>query len=465
MNVSGFESLLQELGFTAVERRKKLRHASDPPTVYFNVKRNGDVYFTAYRKDLDRFSDALWLEIPAQQKKDQDRQLVTLLPVDGKETQAFLNILGRSGSSPIAVSDRPKSVSGISSDTSEQDSTGIFDESVASIEEAYLRLGHTLGWRFLTGPRATLSSRAEIGFITLNPGGDSESADHPRASCEAGNAYLTETWGSNAPGGAPLQRQVQMLFSQLANKVGHDGSLIEFMDTEVMSAYFIPFRSPSLDALPHRKESLRFAISLWEGVFSSWLPRLILTIDNDSFREIVNIFSGRPNAHTIDARRFPTGWGDYQADVLRLSGVRDDGSVAIARLPHLSRFQLFGNPTRVIQLDAFLEYIGRQLQPSAAPSGRKEVVMHSCERIVEAAKYLEANGFTQKQLSSIHHFSLKGRDVTFAEAYRYFGVNRELGEKNLAYAERLAFIADQYKAKAGRFSDLIAQTLKKWPLR
>jgi hypothetical protein len=91
--------------------------------------------------------------------------------------------------------------------------------------------------------------------------------------------------------------------------------------------------------------------------------------------------------------------------------------------------------------------------------------MHSCKKIVDAAKYLEANGFTQKQLSSIHHFSLKGRDVSFAEAYRYFGQNKELKDRNLAYGERLAFIAERYKAKAGRFSELIVQALGKWPLR
>lgn len=91
--------------------------------------------------------------------------------------------------------------------------------------------------------------------------------------------------------------------------------------------------------------------------------------------------------------------------------------------------------------------------------------MHSCEKIVEAAKSLEAHGFTAKQLSSIHHFSLKGRDVSFAEAYRYFGEHKELKDRNLAYAERLAFIANQYKVRTDRFSDLIAQALQKWPLR
>jgi hypothetical protein len=235
------------------------------------------------------------------------------------------------------------------------------DRSVAQIKSAYLQLGHTLGWRFLTGAKSSLSAGAQIGFITLNPGGSAESADHPRASCESGNAYLTETWPVNAPGAAPLQRQVQMLFTELKAKLADDSSLADFMDKEVMSAYFIPFRSPSIAALPFRKESLHFAIGLWEGIFESWLPRLILTIDNESFGEITNILSARPGALRIDARRFPTGWGNYEADVVRLSGVREDVPVTIARLPHLSRFQLFGNPARAPQLDAFLEYLAEQL--------------------------------------------------------------------------------------------------------
>jgi hypothetical protein len=235
--------------------------------------------------------------------------------------------------------------------------TDSFEQAVSKIEFAYRSLGHTSGWRFLTGPKATLSSGADIGFITLNPGGTSESADHPRASCENGNAYVMETWPGSSPGAAPLQRQVQMLFTALKAKLGDNKSLADFMGTEVMSAYFIPFRSPNISALPFRKESLKFAVSLWEEIFAAWSPRLILTVHNDSFREIVNILNARPSARRIDARRFPTGWGNYEADVVRLSGVREDGPITIARLPHLSRFQLFGNPARTPQLEAFLEYL------------------------------------------------------------------------------------------------------------
>src|SRR2546421_606458 len=120
----------------------------------------------------------------------------------------------------------------------------LFDRSMASIERAYVQLGHTIGWRFLTSPRATLSPKSTIGLVTLNPGGDSEPADHPRASSEAGSAYLIETWAGNTRGAAPLQLQVQALFRSLTRHLGEDGSLSTFINQRVMSAHFIPFRSP-----------------------------------------------------------------------------------------------------------------------------------------------------------------------------------------------------------------------------
>jgi hypothetical protein len=88
---------------------------------------------------------------------------------------------------------------------------------------------------------------------------------------------------------------------------------------------------------------------------------LIITIDNKSFEAISGIVSSRPNVRATDRRRFPTGWGAYHADAIRLSGLRDDGTVTIVRLPHLSRFQLFGNPARAPQLGALLDYVSQEL--------------------------------------------------------------------------------------------------------
>jgi hypothetical protein len=141
------------------------------------------------------------------------------------------------------------------------------------------------------------------------------------------------------------------------------------MNTEVMSAHFVPFRSPDFKSLPLQKESLQFAVDLWKGIFASWTPKLILTIDNKSFDEISRILESQTHAPRIDTRRFPTGWGSYEAEVLRLSGVREDGPVTIARLPHLSRFQLFGNPARASKLDAFLDHATQYLQPNRPCKG------------------------------------------------------------------------------------------------
>ena len=190
----------------------------------------------------------------------------------------------------------------------------LFETSVASIEDAYRRLGHTLGWRFLTGPKATLAADVDMAFITLNPGGHRESPDHPRGSCESGNAYLTETWPGSERGAAPLQRQVQMLFAQLVAKLGEKRSLNDFLNTGVMSGYFIPFRSQSIAKLPHRQESSEFASRLWSSIFASRMPKCILTMDVHTYGAIRNVLSSRPTVRATDSRSFPTGWGHLKAN-------------------------------------------------------------------------------------------------------------------------------------------------------
>jgi hypothetical protein len=90
--------------------------------------------------------------------------------------------------------------------------------------------------------------------------------------------------------------------------------------------------------------------------------------------------------------------------------------------------------------------------------------MHICEQVVNSAKYLEESGFTQKQLSSIHHFSLVGRDETFRRLEKYFSENKNLQKRNTDLANRIIFVADQYKQNKGSFSKLIDQALEKWPL-
>ena len=78
--------------------------------------------------------------------------------------------------------------------------TDLFKSSCEAIEREYARLGHSLGWRFITGPKSTFSKQTEFLFISLNPGGDHEPTDHPRESSEKGSSYLIESWKGMPPG-------------------------------------------------------------------------------------------------------------------------------------------------------------------------------------------------------------------------------------------------------------------------
>lgn len=233
----------------------------------------------------------------------------------------------------------------------------LFDRSVASIERAYEKLEHTIGWRFLTGPRATLSPNTAIGFVTLNPGGDAEPVDHPRASSEAGSAYLIETWPGSSRGAAPLQVQVQALFGSLARHLGYQGTLSTFMNQRVLSSHLIPFRSPRFADLPRRSESVAFAQSLWTDILTHWTPRILLTIDREAFKHLRTILLQRPGARESDYQRFDTGWGTYQAEAARLIIPDSRGALTLARLPHLSTFKLFSRPACGPYLDRFLAYL------------------------------------------------------------------------------------------------------------
>lgn len=88
-----YVELFRELGFDEAEKGKTLKHWKAIPSIYFNIKADGTVYFTSYRKFADRFSDVLWKELDAQQSKDDKPHLMTQRPMPGKERAAFESLL------------------------------------------------------------------------------------------------------------------------------------------------------------------------------------------------------------------------------------------------------------------------------------------------------------------------------------------------------------------------------------
>jgi hypothetical protein len=125
--------------------------------------------------------------------------------------------------------------------------------SPTSIEAEYQRLGHTLGWRFLTCPEGNIGT-ASVALVTINPGGASFEA--PRWSVEEGSAYAIERWKGCAPGQETLQRQVIRMFQ-----------IMDVKPDKVLSGYLVPFRSQDWSKLPKKSDSIRFGIGLWREVF------------------------------------------------------------------------------------------------------------------------------------------------------------------------------------------------------
>lgn len=271
---------------------------------------------------------------------------------------------------------------------------------VESINAAYTRLGHRLGWRFLAGPRRTFASRAPFALITLNPGGAREDPGHPRTSSENGSAYWIESWKGHPPGTAPLQLQFQELFARLVPIVDTSESPRAFVENRVLVAHFVPFRSPSLAALHRRSESIAFAHRFWAELLAEWIPRTILTIDRVTFKNLRGIILNRP-AEVVAHRRFPTGWGHYTAEVFRFRVSKRGETVTLARLPHLSRFRLMSNEACRQPLQDFLDYV-------CAPDHQAAVPHHSHARRprLRSAPRTPREASPRRRIDSVSHSRL-----------------------------------------------------------
>lgn len=199
----------------------------------------------------------------------------------------------------------------------------LFDSLVSDIENEYRRLGLSLGWRFLTCSQKNLSPETDVLFLTLNPGGSINRADHPPASCEDGSAYLVESWSGAAPGQSKLQKQVRALFKLISTDI-----------ESVLTGQLVPFRSPSWSELPRRAECLEFGKRLWKEIIDYVQPTLIIAMGKSQLRPALHDICGQPE----ESRDILVEWGSISAGLDLLPGTR------IVSLPHLSRF---GIMTRV----------------------------------------------------------------------------------------------------------------------
>lgn len=213
----------------------------------------------------------------------------------------------------------------------------LFDESVAEINKFYNEWGYQLGWRFLNGSKKTLTNNPAIAFITLNPGGNKIPKDHSWESCENGSSYLYESWRNCPPGKSNLQKQIQLMFEKIISVTDTPIQRNELIERS-LTGYFVPFRSPRLTDLEHKKEAFKFAESLWSKIFTQVRPKLFICIDRRTHKHLRSIITNVYGLPLSKEQKLNTGWGNYKAD---LDEFGDGNQVKMLRLPHLSTFKLF----------------------------------------------------------------------------------------------------------------------------
>lgn len=220
--------------------------------------------------------------------------------------------------------------------------SNLFNASCSAIEKKYQALDYKIGWRFLTTGKATFCDTTNFALITMNPGGDRDPPDHPHASQEAGSAYLVERWGT-VPGQSKLQRQVQELFRSLHTRVAPNEQFKNFVNEQVLSTHFIPFRSPTYKQLAHKEEANQFAEDLWSGILQEILPKLIFVMDKNTCARLSTLFEKHLGGTRVRHEIHDTGWGKIKSEVMQFDLIgRKHSSVTLVRFPHLSRFTLMG---------------------------------------------------------------------------------------------------------------------------
>ena len=227
---------------------------------------------------------------------------------------------------------------------------------ISDIDNKYKELEQELGWSFLVTSKENLKKNCGIALITLNPGG-CEKADS-MGYFETGNAYCDEDWfckkgeKETRKGQAPLQIQIQELFKKLATKNISYPNYINLMNNSLMG-YFIPFRSQSISSLKNANQSREFGKKLWSNILENVDLKLIICIDKNTYSSINEIICGLKYIKYFESELLPTGWGNINSEVRRYK--KENKSITIARLPHLSRYRIFnrGNP----KFDSLIEDI------------------------------------------------------------------------------------------------------------
>ncbi|MCI7616942.1 MULTISPECIES: hypothetical protein [Desulfovibrio] len=242
----------------------------------------------------------------------------------------------------------------------------LFKECCDFIDEEYQRLGHTLGYRFLTCSNTLLNPDMKLLYLSQSPAGSTDIKEHPKTSCEYGSPFFVERWDGKEAGTSVLQQQTRQMFAMLQAQLKIPGTVRNFAEQHILSGYFIPFR----DYVYHKnkketeeekkkskekeKACLASAHQLWQKIFQKWTPRYILISGTSVGKEVKNILKSL-NFTIIEGTPIDIKWQGRKIYIY--TAKRDDKTIRIASFPSLSRYQTMNSRKYTIYFREMLEQI------------------------------------------------------------------------------------------------------------
>ena len=233
----------------------------------------------------------------------------------------------------------------------------LFEKAIMQIKKNYSELGHNLGWSFLYTPKNSFSRNTKLLFLPLNPAG-SKYYD-PVHSEEKGNAFrVQEDWTGN---GKNLQKQVQLMFGLISERLNNSLNFMELMDS-TLTANICPFRSTTWNELHNKIKTLEFVEQLWSEILIQIEPIVIINLSWTSHRILMNVY--KKNGYCLEDKKedkkMRVGWGNvtYSKDVFKKAGK----DVTLIRLPHLSRYKIFGREESQEQVNEIVDIIVSKLK-------------------------------------------------------------------------------------------------------
>jgi hypothetical protein len=225
------------------------------------------------------------------------------------------------------------------------DYAALYREWYSRIEQAYTRLGHPFGFN----PPIVCSVRSfeavpRILVLGLNPAGDRDYPEHRGLfRYETENAYTGVDWKGAGAGQSKLQKQVRALFESLRTRLRPDCTPDQFAISEVVTANYIPFRSPGEAALHDPDASKAFALRLWADIVRSWRPEVVVCYGSTPFNGMEQLLGSSPRPRSWETR------SPLRA-VMRLH--KPHSGTRLLGLPHLSRFPIFNFPANEMAISA-----------------------------------------------------------------------------------------------------------------